>query len=371
MVDFTEGGDDFPCPCCGVTLQFYARWGKRECPRCGWKASLFQTTEQTIEPSEAMHLHYSGGGGLSKAAVQVTCSHCHTAVVFEPPTVLTQCPCCRSAIATPPQTPSPGVCPTGIVPFALDAETATACIQRWIAKLPVSLTPRVKLSQLQRLQGVYLPFWIFDAYTIAQYRGDRADYQAIAQTHTEINDWGEAERKTRYIRRKQWSGRSGQVSRFFDEVPIAATPFIPPHQLENLEFSRLLESWRPYDPAYLQGYVTLASRLLPQAALETAKDLMASTLHADAIRQMGGDEQRLEHLSLRYPALSFKQVLLPVWLGTYRDRHQVYRVLVNGRTGAIVGDVPNHSLKLTDTFNPEKSSNCWKFLSMAQSGMKL
>ncbi len=26
---------------------------------------------------------------------------------------------------------------------------------------------------------------------------------------------------------------------------------------------------------------------------------------------------------------------------------------------------------LADTFNPEKSGNCWKFLSMAQSGMKL
>jgi hypothetical protein len=39
-------------------------------------------------------------------------------------------------------------------------------------------------------------------------------------------------------------------------------------------------------------------------------------------------------------------VLLPVWLASYRWRGKVYRVVVNGRTGAVSGERPYSPWKI-------------------------
>ena len=38
--------------------------------------------------------------------------------------------------------------------------------------------------------------------------------------------------------------------------------------------------------------------------------------------------------------MAFKHVLLPVWIAAYRYRGKVFRFLVNGQTGEIVGQAP-------------------------------
>jgi hypothetical protein len=41
-----------------------------------------------------------------------------------------------------------------------------------------------------------------------------------------------------------------------------------------------------------------------------------------------------------YSAVTFKHLLLPVFIGAYRFREKVYQVLVNARTGEVQGDRP-------------------------------
>jgi hypothetical protein len=45
--------------------------------------------------------------------------------------------------------------------------------------------------------------------------------------------------------------------------------------------------------------------------------------------------------------VTFKHILLPVWLSAYRFRHKVYRFMVNARTGEIVGERPYSPIKIT------------------------
>jgi len=55
----------------------------------------------------------------------------------------------------------------------------------------------------------------------------------------------------------------------------------------------------------------------------------------------------LQVLRPEYSGQTFQLVLLPVWVGAYRYRGKIYRVLVNGQTGKVAGDRPVDQLKVT------------------------
>ncbi len=45
-------------------------------------------------------------------------------------------------------------------------------------------------------------------------------------------------------------------------------------------------------------------------------------------------------MKTHYSAITFKHVLLPVYLAAYRFNDKVYQVMVNARTGEVIGDRP-------------------------------
>jgi hypothetical protein len=47
--------------------------------------------------------------------------------------------------------------------------------------------------------------------------------------------------------------------------------------------------------------------------------------------------------------VTFKHILLPVWLSAYRFKEKVYRFLVNARTGEVQGERPWSAWKITGT----------------------
>jgi hypothetical protein len=55
---------------------------------------------------------------------------------------------------------------------------------------------------------------------------------------------------------------------------------------------------------------------------------------------IGGDRQRVHDIDTRVSEVTFKHVLLPVWLAAYKYRGKSYRFVVNGRTGAVQGERP-------------------------------
>ena len=44
--------------------------------------------------------------------------------------------------------------------------------------------------------------------------------------------------------------------------------------------------------------------------------------------------------------VTFKHILLPVWLAAYKYRGKTYRFVVNGRTGRVQGERPWSAIKI-------------------------
>ena len=52
-------------------------------------------------------------------------------------------------------------------------------------------------------------------------------------------------------------------------------------------------------------------------------------------------------MAIRIDDVTFKHVLLPVWVAAYKYRGQSYRFVVNGQTGKVQGERPWSWIKIT------------------------
>ena len=73
---------------------------------------------------------------------------------------------------------------------------------------------------------------------------------------------------------------------------------------------------------------------------------MAPVIEQDCRADIGGDEQRVDHVDTAYHDMTFKLMLLPVWIACYLYAGKTYNILVNGRTGEVAGERPYSAVKI-------------------------
>jgi hypothetical protein len=287
-------------------------------------------------------------GQLSAKALEITCSTCGSAVQFEPPDVAGCCPFCDAKIVAQPVSPDPLIAPDGLLPFSLLSQQASGNVKSWLSGLWFAPSDLQRLAQPDRLNGVYLPFWTFDAATYSRYEGQRGDayYEEEIVETTDSN--GRRVRQLQQVRRIRWTPVSGAVNNAFDDILVPASKSLPNNRLSALE-PWDLPSVKPYEPAFLAGFKAQRYQLELPDGFETAKSIMAGTISEAASADIGGDEQRISRIDTQYSGVTFKHLLLPVWLGAYRYQGKVFQVLVNARTGEVQGDRPYSAAKITLT----------------------
>ena len=73
---------------------------------------------------------------------------------------------------------------------------------------------------------------------------------------------------------------------------------------------------------------------------------MAKVIERDCRKDIGGDEQRVEQVATNHSDITFKLVLLPVWIACYIYAGKTWRVYINDRTGEVMGERPYSKLKI-------------------------
>ena len=150
---------------------------------------------------------------------------------------------------------------------------------------------------------------------------------------------------TRRVQHTRWYPAQGQVSRWFDDVTVPATKTVSQERLNKLN-PWDLNQLRPYEPAYLSGFKAQRYQIEFPDGFEIAKHLIAPVIQSDAMQDIGGDTQRIDSIQTHYSGITFKHVLLPVYIGAYRFNNKIYQIVVNGRTGEVQGDRPYSWVKI-------------------------
>ena len=91
----------------------------------------------------------------------------------------------------------------------------------------------------------------------------------------------------------------------------------------------------------------IESRQQPRESFEEARQKMADAIREDVRRRIGGDRQRIDKIQTRHDAITFKHLLLPVWMLAYRYNDKSFRVFVNAATGEVQGERPYSWVKIT------------------------
>ncbi len=102
----------------------------------------------------------------------------------------------------------------------------------------------------------------------------------------------------------------------------------------------------PYQPEYVSGFQAEAYQVGLKDGFPVAKQQIDAAVAQLVRGDIGGDQQRIHRIDTRYDDITFKHVLLPVWISAYRYRDKVYRFLVNGQTGEVAGESPKSWWKI-------------------------
>jgi len=339
----------FPCPGCAADMQFDPATGGMKCLFCGQTVALAGASgRESVAPHGFDEFVAAGAAKLQPLtgqALQVSCDGCGSVVAFEPPQVSGNCPFCGAGLVAQAKAADPLIAPDGLLPAKVPKEQATGEIKQWLQSRWFAPNALKRFARPEGINGVYLPFWDYDADTDSRYTGARGQHYYETEYYTETDNHGNSVQRSRQVQRTAWYPCAGEVSRHFDGVLVAASKAVNEAKLNALE-PWDLESMRPYEPAYLSGFKAQRYQLELPDGFQKAKGVMSSTIAQDVRRNIGGDEQRIDDIQTLYANVMFRHLLLPVWIGAYKFRDKVYQVAVNARTGEVQGERPYSTAKI-------------------------
>jgi hypothetical protein len=119
-----------------------------------------------------------------------------------------------------------------------------------------------------------------------------------------------------------------------------------PRKLAGKLFTWQLGQLVPYQEAYLAGFRAEAYQVDLEQGFAEAKEIMANQIRSDVMRDIGGNVQRVHSVDTSYGQISFKHILLPIWMAAYRYRARSFSFVVNGQTGEVRGERPWSWIKI-------------------------
>ncbi|WP_298359440.1 primosomal protein N' (replication factor Y) - superfamily II helicase [uncultured Litoreibacter sp.] len=331
----------FPCDNCGSDMEFDPGGDQLVCPHCGNTSAMSEGGSSTIRE---LDFEAAVRGSLAEAEMEETrvsqCPNCAAQVEFDANIHATECPFCATPVVTD-TGPNRHIKPKGVLPFVLDERTARKAMTDWLGKrwfAPNGLQAYAKKGR--KLDGIYVPYWTYDADTKTTYTGERGvDYQV---SKTVVRD---GKKQTVMVTKTRWHPIAGRVARDFDDVLVLASTSLPRPYTDALapwDLSQL----SPYSPEYLAGFRAEAYTVALDDGFGEARVTMDNRITRDIKFDIGGDRQRIHTAKTKVSNVTFKHVLLPVWMAAYKYRGETYRFVVNGQTGAVRGQRPYSAMKI-------------------------
>ncbi len=329
----------FACPACGAEAVWTPAKQALVCPYCGTvsPAELKQDGSLVEENDLVSALRSIPDDQRGWAAVRKTvkCQSCHAISVFDEKRVAQSCDFCGSPAIIAVDDVGAPIRPGSQLPFKVDQGRVREDIRRWYGShfwAPNALGGK---AMTDTLHGLYLPFWTFDAHAECPWEAEAGYY--YYETDSKGN-------RTRYTR---WEYASGHVSSDFDDVLVPASKGVHLALLEKLQPFPTTTDLLPYDPGYLSGWVVEQYQIDLVQAAQDSRQRMDAILRSQCTSEIPGDTSRNLQIFPEYSGLTFKHVLLPVWLLTYTYGSKTYQVAVNGATGKISGEYPLSWVKIT------------------------
>lgn len=339
-------GSMFACTNCGAELKYKPGTVNIKCDYCGTENEIPQLGTKIEELDFGLYLEQKSEASDQMTVHLVKCEQCGASSTQDPKIRSEYCPYCSAPLIISSAHDELMIQPKSLLPFKIERSEAQKEFAKWVKKLWFTPNKLNKASlNFDHFKGIYIPYWTYDSSTQSYYTGQRGTYYYVTETYTTTVN-GKAVTKTRQVRKTRWTSVSGQVARNFDDVLTVASRSLPDKYIYALE-PWDLQSLVPFDSKYLSGFITEKYQIQLKEGFDIAKNIMDGTIRDDVRRDIGGDEQRIFQLSTDHKDITFKHILLPVYVSAYIYKDKLFRFLVNARTGEVQGERPLSWVKIS------------------------
>jgi len=334
----------YPCSQCGANLEFAPGANSLKCPYCGCENVIAKSGTSIQELDYRAYLQQAANEKDTHEAHRVKCEKCGAETTMPPNVTSGLCPFCGANMVFEAKS-SHLIRPEGLLPFKVTQKQAFEDFRRWIDSLWFAPNDLKQYARSEgKLVGIYIPCWTYDSDTTSLYTGERGVHYYTTETYTTTEN-GQQVTRTRQVQHTAWTPVSGEVSNSFDDVLVVASRSLPK------EYADRLQPWDlpnlvPYADEYLSGFRAESYQVNLEQGFEEARQIMEPEITATVRQAIGGNEQRVDSINTQYDKITFKHILLPVWLSAYRFRDNVYRILINARTGETQGERPYSPWKI-------------------------
>lgn len=327
------GTETFVCNHCGGTIKFNIASQKFTCSSCKTEQSLETLSDTIIEYDFSKYLEREKASVPFEGMAVVVCQNCGLEITLSESQIAATCPMCASTqIASAKQ--HAGIAPEGVIPFQIDKHEAQKKFRTWVKSRWFAPNDFKKKYGEGALNGMYLPFWTYDASVLSRYKGEGGKYRQVK------NKDGKEETVT------DWYPVSGVVTSFFDDVQVCASE--KEKNIKGILPYNTVHDAKAYSPGYLSGYYAEIYKIKADTAFESAKKIMEAQMRDLAREKILSqyDTARVQSIDTTYSGVTYKHMLLPMWSSAYGYKSRTYSYLVNGETGKVSGQRPYSPAKI-------------------------
>jgi LSD1 subclass zinc finger protein len=295
------------CPQCGGALRYEPGAAKVTCSYCDhqlapWESSLIDE-EATPIPHLRLKRHFKGHTWAEAQRI-ASCRACGAQIIMTEH-LARLCTCCGSPDVLSEDNQPTLEQPDGLLPFLIDKQQAKHTVHRAQRSVPGRLATwwTGQEWEVKDVQGVYLPFWIFDGIveTYQIYRGLASQRKASLK----------------------WDTYENLV---FPGVSV------PPRSLLARVYPFDLSVLTPYEPRLLADWPARLYNLDVELVAEEARNAMLRQTRRQAPRR---PKVVKRFLAFQVIGLTYQLVLLPVWLAFMESEDHRRLALLNGQTGTM------------------------------------
>lgn len=320
MANWERSAVTYKCPGCAGNLFFNADLNKLTCKFCG--SDYNPDVLEILEAFDRVAKEEDAAEDDGKH--EIVCGSCGATVITDENTASAICCFCGSP-ALSPRRLTKEFKPDYLIPFKINKEEAKKLFLDWAANnkyIPDDFTSE---ENINKLTGLYVPFWLVDCKCSADFYGtgyiNQGDTKAVYALDREVEF---------YLQRVPFDG-SKEIS---NRLMAAVEPF---------DYSEMVE----YRDSYLPGFYAERYNQTPLELSEGVSNRMRNYAEETVKILSCGQYDEVTFTTGFSSASEFKHsyALLPVWFMNYQYEGINYGFAINGQTGEACGDLPYSKAK--------------------------
>jgi len=332
---------EYKCPNCGGAVKFDSSSQNMKCPFCDaefeiadledYQRELASPTEDKFDWSSELEKIQEGAASswdtLEQDCLSTgSCPSCGAELIGDSNTIATVCPCCGNSQIV--QKRIAGMLkPEFIIPFKLEKKDAIEALKKFYKGKRLLPDCFKDENRVSCIQGVYVPFWLYDAVTKAHIR-----YRA-----TKIRTWSDS--NYYYTKTSFYSVvRDGSLD--FEKVPVDGSEKMDNDYMDSIEpFNYALI--KDFQSAFLSGYLAEKYDVDAKQCMERAGKRMKASVETEFRKSVTGyTSVSTENSTVDIKGGKISYSLFPVWVLNTKYKNENYLFIMNGESGRLVGRLP-------------------------------